>query len=271
MLALFPLYFDAVRYWEDQDSGHWEEIRKVEASSIGVVTAGLKELKKVLTTHTAANICRYDGSLVTPQFVDTLVVKGLVSLNKILPSECIQKGLERHYDSALLFLIFPINIVSEEMSDYILCNVINNLQGSYGILRYQGDAFWSPDFKDNFTEQERTTDYSNGLSQREKLLMLGGEAQWCIFDPIISLIYGIKYQTHRNEEFLKKQTYYFNRSLGQLTGSDCKFGEFKCPELYYLEKGKRVPNDTTPLLWTQANLWLSFKYMELSLELAEKV
>jgi len=34
ILGLFPLFFQAVRYWEDEDSGHWEEARKIEASSI---------------------------------------------------------------------------------------------------------------------------------------------------------------------------------------------------------------------------------------------
>jgi hypothetical protein len=46
LLTLFVLYFEAIRYWEDEDSGHWEETRKVEASSIGVVLGGLAELKK---------------------------------------------------------------------------------------------------------------------------------------------------------------------------------------------------------------------------------
>ena len=40
-----PLYFQAIRYWQDEDSGHWEERRKIEASSIGAVVAGLRELR----------------------------------------------------------------------------------------------------------------------------------------------------------------------------------------------------------------------------------
>ncbi len=43
-LALFPAYFRAIRYWQDEDSGHWEEVRKREASSIGTVAAGLQGL-----------------------------------------------------------------------------------------------------------------------------------------------------------------------------------------------------------------------------------
>lgn len=41
VLALFPHYFQAIRYWQDEDSGHWEETRKLEASSVGGVVAGL--------------------------------------------------------------------------------------------------------------------------------------------------------------------------------------------------------------------------------------
>jgi phosphorylase kinase alpha/beta subunit len=51
--------------------------------------------------------------------------------------------------------------------------------------------------------------------------------------------------------------------LGQLTGEDCEAGEFKCPELYYMEDGKYIPNDSTPLLWTQANLRVALKKMDI--------
>ena len=49
LLGLFPSYFRAIRYWQDEDSGHWEEARKVEASSIGAVVAGLRELRRLMT------------------------------------------------------------------------------------------------------------------------------------------------------------------------------------------------------------------------------
>ena len=111
----------------------------------------------------------------------------------------------------------------------------------------------------------RTIDVSDDMSDRDSLLQAGQEAQWCIFDPIISVIYGRKYQQTKEQEYLQLQTQYFNRALAQLTPEDSPFGGFKCPELYYLENGSYVPNDTTPLLWTQANLWIAFKFMEQSL------
>jgi phosphorylase kinase alpha/beta subunit len=100
------------------------------------------------------------------------------------------------------------------------------------------------------------------MSSRDNLSRPGEEAQWCIFDPIVSAIYGLRYQKHREASDLHAQIKYFNRSLSQLTGEECPFGAFKCPELYYLEDNKYVPNDVVPLLWTQANLWMAFKVME---------
>jgi hypothetical protein len=60
-----------------------------------------------------------------------------------------------------------------------------------------------------------------------------------------------------------KQTEYLNRSLRQVTGADhTEIAALRCPELYYLEGGRYVPNDHVPLLWTQANLMLALKLME---------
>ena len=42
LLGRFALFFRSVRYWQDEDSGHWEEARKVEAWSIGAVVAALE-------------------------------------------------------------------------------------------------------------------------------------------------------------------------------------------------------------------------------------
>jgi phosphorylase kinase alpha/beta subunit len=67
-----------------------------------------------------------------------------------------------------------------------------------------------------------------------------------------------------NEKILDLQTHYFNRSLGQITGKDSPIGEFKCPELYYLEQEKYIPNDATPLLWTQANLQIALELIKKS-------
>jgi Glycosyl hydrolases family 15 len=268
-LALFPFYFQAISYWEDEDSGHWEETRKIEASSIGVVVAGLQQLKHLLSIQSLNLCCKYKDKTVSLSFLDELIDKGTTSLNSILPSECIQvEPKKRRYDAALLFLIYPLQTIDDKMADRVLSDVINNLQGDFGIRRYLGDSFWCRDYTD-IPPEIRTSissEREQWLKEHDRELKLGEEAQWCIFDPIISAIFGLKFQKTQQEEYLEKQVKYLNRSLGQLTGKDSKVRELKCPELYYIQQNKYIANHATPLLWTQANLSIAVKIMEQSLQ-----
>jgi len=268
MLALFPMYFEAIRYWQDEDSGHWEEVRKISASSIGVVTAGLIEFRQLLQTGPLRD---RRGTPITTEMVDRLIERGRAALAEILPSECIQPdpSKRRLYDSALLFLICPQQLVEGLMADQIVANVTTHLQGEFGIRRYPLDSYWAPDYKKKLKPEQRTADFSDDLSRRDRLLSdEGKEAQWCIFDPILSCIFGLQFKSTRSPQHLAKQTEYLNRSLGQITDADQSgTPAFRCPELYYLEAGHYVPNDHIPLLWTQANLMLALKIMEESCSL----
>ncbi|MGB5158906.1 MAG: glycoside hydrolase family 15 protein [Desulfobacterales bacterium] len=263
ILLRFPHYWQVIGYWNDEDSGHWEETRKISASSIGVVVAALQLLKQYLTVYYES--CAKPVSL---DLIQNLTDKGREKLNQILPAECLQADHNqyRRYDSALLFLIYPLNIVSDTMADQILDDVISNLQGDHGIRRYLGDSYWSADYKKQLAPESRTIDFSDDLSARNSLLKKGEEAQWCIFDPVVSVIFGLKYQQTKLNKYLELQTHYLNRSLGQITGCDNGIGEFLCPESYYLEDGRYMPSDPTPLYWTQANLMCALKTMENSLE-----
>ncbi|WP_103667617.1 glycoside hydrolase family 15 protein [Pseudanabaena sp. BC1403] len=277
MLGLFPLYFQAVQYWKDEDSGHWEEGRKIEASSIGVAVAGLRALKQLFSDPLFdSHCCLNKDELVTPHLLDELISNGEFTLSEILPAECIQsKPKERRFDGALLFLIYPLNVLNEEVSDKIIQDIKTNLQGEYGIPRYLGDSFWCRNFFADLPENIQTsisTEREAWLEANNKTVKQGEEAQWCIFDPIISVIYGVKFQKKRCEADLEQQIYYLNRALGQVTGENCKVGkynieQFKCPELYYIQDDKYIPNVSTPLLWTQANLMIALKSIEQSLML----
>jgi hypothetical protein len=269
LLTLFPLYFQAIQYWQDEDSGHWEEPPKIEASSIGAVISGLKSMRSlwVSSNDFSSSLEPYKGKTVTLNLLDELIAAGESALAKILPWESVQPEKERRYDAALLFLIYPLQITTEEQAEQILKDTVNNLQGEYGISRYKGDSFWCRDYQD-IPESIRTSIASEReawMTERGRSLKEGEEAQWCIFDPIISAIYGHRYQETGNLGYLEKQTYYFNRSLGQLTSEDFYLGGFKSPELYYLQHEEYIPNDATPLLWSQANLLLALKFMQKSL------
>ena len=103
---------------------------------------------------------------------------------KILPFECRDINLERRYDAALLFLIYPLGVVAPEMARRICDDVVENLQGDYGVRRYLGNSYWTADYKQKLDKKFWTGDFSLGLSVRDKLAAPGEEAQWCLFNSI---------------------------------------------------------------------------------------
>jgi hypothetical protein len=244
VLARFPRYFRAIRYWRDEDSGHWEERRKISASSIGVVVAGLEALRALPSAP-----AREPG-------LDELIARGRAALAAILPAECVQRDplKRRRHDSALLFLVWPLAVVDEAMSERIVADVCQHLQGEQGVRRYLGDSFWCADYKRKLPESRRTTDWSTQLETRDALMTPGQEAEWCLFDPVLSIIFGGRHRRTRAAAMRDLQVHHLNRALGQLTAAESGFPELRCPELYYREQGHWTPSDATPLLWTQAML-----------------
>ncbi len=268
LIGLFVLYFKVIEYWQDEDSGHWEEERKISASSIGVVVAALIEFKRLCQELPLTNNFKCNDTVITIDLLDELIQKGKEEIHQILPSDCIQpQPLYRRYDAALLFLLYPLQVIKGEMAEEILRDVINNLQGDYGIIRYLKDSFWCKNYTQVPPEirTTRSLDREQWFKDNDRELQLGEEAQWCIFDPIISAFFGLKFKQTKDHQDLEKQTHYLNRSLGQITAVDSPCGGFKCPELYYLENEAYVPGDATPLLWTQANLKVALEMMKRSL------
>ena len=255
--GLFPDYFAAIEFWSDPDSGSWEETRKVNSSSVGAVLAGLVQMRQSVMQAQKSR-----GEL--PPFaekgmlhkVDSLIDKGRGRLSKALPFE---SPPERLMDGALLFLIYPVDVLkSRDIENSILNLVEARLRGPKGIKRYLGDSYFCQDYDRWFPPEQQAADFSNSIAYRDALLAPGCEAQWNLFDPIISIIQGQRYAESREASDLERQTYYFNRSLSQNTGDG------QCPELYFLRDGKFVVNDHTPLAWTQANQALALHYMEKS-------
>ena len=277
-LINFLLYFEAIEYWKDEDSGHWEEVQKVSASSIGTVVAGLRQFELLLESNASWAASAATDYKLDPDRRKKLREAGETALKQILPCESIEpKECYRRFDGALLFLIYPLEAFTwekdQELVQEILKDIKTHLQGDYGIRRYLGDSYWFPDYKQYMSKWKRTWDFSGSMEKRDAHIRLGDEAQWCIFDPIMSVIYGklhLKYKKNgsplKAAEFLQLQTAYFNRSLRQLTFKSKNEPGHRAPEAYYLENGDYVPNDHTPLLWTQANLWLAVNQMQQSVE-----
>jgi phosphorylase kinase alpha/beta subunit len=274
-LFRFPRFFEAVRYWETPDSGHWEEHGKLCASSVGTVVAGLLALRGLVRSRPNLQRTEGGGTLELPD-LDALIASGRATLERVLPCESVTPDgtVERSADAALLFLIHPLRVVSGDAADAILQRVRTELVGPIGVRRYVGDSYWMANYTSLFDEQTRTAGFGADLSVRDALLAPGTEAQWCLFDPVLSVIHGWRYLASRDPAELALQVRHFHRALAQVTGADCALGEGLCPEAYYLPDGDRpdewVANDDTPLLWTSAYVGAALRAMRNSLGVAEQ-
>ena len=253
-------YLAAIEFWDDEDSGHWEEARKTSASSIGVVVAAMEAWTAAGDALGTPHL-----SLRASALAETLAVRGRDALTRMLPFECRSEdpGKRRRYDAALLFLVYPCEVLDGAASLQVIEDVRRHLLGRIGIRRYPGDSYWAPDYDTALPSADWTRDYSEDIGGRNELLTRpGDEAQWCIFDPVLSAAFGRRWLLTGERRDFHRQVWHLNRSLAQVTG------EWQCPELYYLKGGRFVCNPQTPLQWTQANLRLALTEMRRSLTAA---
>jgi phosphorylase kinase alpha/beta subunit len=182
-------------------------------------------------------------------------------LGAILPSECVQPSprQNRRYDAALLFLVYPLGVVAPPMADQILSDIDHFLQGEVGMRRYLGDSYWAPDYDERLPPEDLCRDFSQDMETRDVLLeRIGDEAQWCIFDPILSAYYGQRFRESAAAGDLDRQTHHFERALAHVTPA------WQCPELYYRKHGAFAQSPHAPLLWTQANLTIALSAIRAS-------
>mmetsp|Transcript_68824 Transcript_68824/g.165208 ORF Transcript_68824/g.165208 Transcript_68824/m.165208 type:complete len:468 (+) Transcript_68824:69-1472(+) len=253
-------YLVVIKSWDDLDGGHWEEHSAQHASSLGPCLAAVRVFKQLCTQKGYLAPCKADT-------LDVLEANLTSSLAKILPNEIITPAeLYRDSDAATIFLCYPLAVVDEAMGRQIL-ERMKKVYGHIGICRYRKDSYWCRDYKD--TQDDPTKHFTDEeLKARDALLKPGEEAQWNLFDPVVSCYYGRLFQKTKAPEDLKCQQLFLARCLSAITGNDCEFGPWHACEAYYICKDKWVPNDDTPLVWTQAMLLLAFDEMEESLSVA---
>ncbi len=129
-------YLENLEYWQDRDSGIWEEGEELHASSIGACVAGLKSISRV-------------PSIAVPKW---LIVKGERALRAILPRESERKFV----DLALLSLIWPYDVVNETEREQIIENVEYHLLRERGVIRYKGDHYFNKN-EDGYSEEAEWT------------------------------------------------------------------------------------------------------------------
>lgn len=194
-------YLIRVEYWHDPDNGIWEENLEVHASSVGSVVAALLKAKQILWLYVP----------------DWDIQKGEEILRGLLPRE----SEEKFTDLALMTLIYPFAVATEEETVEILRNVEYHLTKDKGVIRYKGDRYYNQN-KDGHSE----------------------EAEWCFGLSWLAIIYA-----QRGEK--GKALAYLHRAKETVTAGGL------VPELYYSHTEK--PNDNTPLGWAESMYVIALK------------
>ncbi len=187
-------YLVALEYWQDPDNGIWEENMEVHASSIGSCVAALKKATLVAWLHVPAEAITY----------------GETALHALLPRE----SKNKFADLALLSLIYPFAVTTDEETEQILRNVEYHLTRERGVIRYKLDRYYNQN-EDGYSE----------------------EAEWCFGLSWLAIIYA-----ERGES--EKAWYYLRRAKSTVTPAG------QVPELYYSHTD--IPNDNTPLGWAES-------------------
>lgn len=204
MLQKIVDYLVAIEYWHDDDNGIWEENMEVHASSVGSCVAALKKAKKL-------------EWLKVP---DEAIELGEKALRELLPRE----SLSKFADLALLSLIYPFAVTTEEETVKILQNVEYHLTRDKGVVRYKLDRYYNQN-PDGYSE----------------------EAEWCFGLSWLAIIYAER--GNRDKAF-----YYLRRAQMTVTK------EGLVPELYYSHTNQ--PNENTPLGWSESMYIVALKKVQ---------
>ena len=286
-LASLPTYFSRIRFDEMADAGPWEEIDRVNSSSIGLVTSSLEQLQRLMTGRhprsvavaqklraAAARVGRSDG--LTAEFIARLVDQGYARVFKQLdaggesPLYSPSDIRYRTADAALLNLIYPARLSRLTLKrKRSVLQLVEPLIGEAGIRRYARDSYQGGNFwlLPPATDTGPTGDASaeDQFKRRAEQLIPGTEAQW-FFDSWVSVAAGEIYRESKNPGDRKLQLKHFNRALGQITspvlGADGKaVPKLALPESYntIVSADRRVfaPSPITPLNWAKACLTLA--------------
>lgn len=195
-------YLQHIEYWHDPDNGMWEEWREVHASSVGACVAGLKAVENV------AEVPR------------VLLERGLETVMKLYPRESADKAV----DLAQLSLVYPYRLLTGVMGEMIVSRVETRLLRHRGVIRYEGDSYYSLLEKHYGREHPAAFFY-------------GTEAEWTFGMPWLALCHRELGQPDKAAEYLQR-TERIMTEPGVL------------PELYY--SGTAMPNPNTPLGWSSA-------------------
>lgn len=278
VLKLFPQYFLKVKFHQFAGAGAWEEIDKINTSSVAMVTKAFERWSYQKKLFGALGWSKSS--------IERIINFGYLTINKQLsqggesPSTSPYGASFRQADAALfnLFLPMPLERLSQEQKILAL-TIIEKLIRPYGVIRYENDSYQAGNYwiKEKDTgEPDLTGDASSDdlFLARFKSFMPNSEAQW-FFDSKLSMIYSGLYKNSKNLRFNKiakyKAIYHLKRAIGQITGStngslilaaDGKeVRDFQIPEsintIKFNNEVYYAPSPITPLNWAKASLTMA--------------
>ncbi len=292
-LLTLPLYFQRVSFYTMADAGAWEEIERLNTSSVALVTASLEQLVVCLENNdfrrkmelAAKEFClKQSLDFILSLDLFDLIQKGYETILKQLPQGESPSYLKtdlryREADAALLNLIYPCKLKKLNYSDRVrILQHIYPLVGEVGIKRYLGDAYQAEGYwlgaESNIAEKTRDFSSEKDFFDRSRSFKKGKEAQW-FFDSWFSFCLGEVYRESGDENYYDEQIYFFNRALGQITGGTLEdpvkgadglpVPSFELPESYNVTANGFAPSPITPLNWAKASLRIAIDGMEKSI------
>lgn len=282
LLALFPPFFQRTRYWEKTDAGPWEEELLWNASSAGLIAAGLQQMERVVAQNKGLERLRGAyGQDVISQLVamGTARVEKDLSLGGEAPNFT-GRTLDRRADAALLFLCIPSSGLYASDPERIkqILNIDDSLVGPYGVQRYQYDAYQAANFWISYDLPSKIEGASTLFSLFATRLKKGFmpaknpySAQW-FFDSVVAQVYytlsKLEKELDAKQYSLSKGDLHLKRALGQFTGPDSYASDgSKLPPMQLAESINTVIDDAArpfpahspicPLGWATAALQMA--------------
>ncbi|MFZ9034926.1 MAG: hypothetical protein ACO2ZM_02230 [Francisellaceae bacterium] len=273
LLNRFSDFFAAIDFSNYEDAGAWEEIERVNTSSVALVTNALgrwQSLSRKLNIEITG-----DMSVLIEQGFKR--VKKQLAVGGESPDYAADDLHYRLDDAALLHVMVPCFLQGLDYEDYErLLNSVEKLIRPHGVIRYQNDSYQCANFwLVSESQVASLTDDSSdetAFVQRGEKMVKNSEAEW-FFDSMIaqSKLALCRYFPERcdQERRLQESAWHIKRALAQITADNMlsadgnPVGSRRLPESInsVIIENRRyyLPSPITPLNWARASLALALR------------
>ncbi len=273
-LVRFFGFLKAIKYYEYADAGAWEEIDRVNTSSISLVANAARQWKCILDNKNlklSVNLQQLSDLGINK--VKTQIARGGESPLYDADDICYRES-----DAAMLHIFTPYFSDDLEFAEYQkTLALVEDLVRDYGVIRYKGDSYQSGNFwfEDDSTAKESLTDDASSVEEfakRAKGRFEDSKVQW-FFDSMLALammnLYDKYSQEFNKDKYFNKVAWHLKRALAQMTAGDYITADGQpvnaelLPEsinvIIFDEQRYYLPSPITPLNWAKASLATALK------------